>query len=88
MMVIQFPHKSTKPVPIKPTKTRPIGLYLLLAFSLLYLAGVLWVQHYVPKRQPQIAPATRQATTPLTPMKDSGDKSGLTSRLFGLSRFP
>lgn len=87
-MVIQFPHKSRKPVPSEIPQARPIGLYLLLAFSLLYLAGVLWVQHYVPKRQPEPTPATKQATTPLVPMKDSGNKSVVPPHLFGLSRFP
>ena len=70
-MIIQFPHRSPNPVPSEAPRVRPIGLYLLLAFSLLYLASVLWVQHYVPKRPPEPTPATKQATTPLVPMNNS-----------------
>ena len=87
-MIIQFPHRSPNPVPSEAPRVRPIGLYLLLAFSLLYLASVLWVQHYVPKRPPEPTPATKQATAPVVPIKDNSSKSVVPPHLFGLSRFP
>lgn len=68
-MVIQFPHKSCKPIPNEVSKVRPIGVYLLLAFSLLYLASILWGQNYVPKRQPEPKSVSKQDDGPLVQKK-------------------
>jgi hypothetical protein len=45
-MIIQFPHPKQNPAPVKPPKTNLTGLYLLLAFSVLYLTCVWLTQHY------------------------------------------
>ncbi|MFN0121193.1 MAG: hypothetical protein ACKV2V_11900 [Blastocatellia bacterium] len=46
-MLIQFPGKYHAPIPAK-TKTRPVGLYVLLAFVFLYLAAVFLVRQHMP----------------------------------------
>lgn len=43
-MVIQFPKQKRQPSP-RSQQANPVGLYLLLAFILLYGASVFWVQH-------------------------------------------
>ncbi len=56
-MVIRFPTPKRNSIAIKPPKTKPTELYLLLAFMLLYLVAVFWAQHYAKaKRPPATAP--------------------------------
>jgi hypothetical protein len=45
-MIIQFPKQRQKSLslPEQPQSERPLGLYLLLCFILLYLTAILWVQ--------------------------------------------
>lgn len=50
MLIQPLPNKS--PVPTASHFARWLGLYLLLAFSGLYLLGVLWAQHSARKITP------------------------------------
>jgi hypothetical protein len=50
MMIIQFPKQRQKSLSpsAQPSSEKPLGLYFLLCFILLYLTAVLWVQRDLP----------------------------------------
>jgi len=66
MKIIPFPNRKRPPL-FPSQQAKPLGLYLVLAFILLYLVSVWLVQQYVSPRhsRPPSPAATVAVTSPL-----------------------